>query len=163
MQMAEFSKLDGEKVILENELVVLTDRRVIDMSTGKARRKTLKEADLKDITTFQKIKGGRESRMQLGLRSVVVGLAMLFLSYLLGLDILSFLPSFFEMVAFLVGAATILIGVHFVVNSWARIKPHTTIIFLIPTSGELVVSFPGHDSTEAEALIRSYTRLRRGL
>lgn len=163
MQMNEFTTLEGEKIILENELVVLTDRRLIDMSTGKARRKTLKEANLKEITTFQKIKGGRESRMHLGLRSGVVGLGMLLLSYFLGLDILSFLPSFLEMVAFLSGAVTILVGVHFIVNSWARIKPHTTIIFLIPSSGELVVSFPGHDNNEAEALIRSYTRARRGL
>lgn len=158
MKTDNINLLEGEEVIFESDLVVLTNQRLLDSSPQKKKRKTLKEANLRDVATFQKVKGGRESRMKVGLQVGAAGLVVLLLS-----SVLRFLPSAIETLLFLAGAVAVVVGVHFTVNSWARISPHTTVIFLVPNSGELVVSFPGHDNPEADELLRRYTRARRGL
>ena len=56
----------GEEVLYQTERAVLTNKRLLASLDKKSRNHPTDEADLRDISGFQKLSGGQESRMKQG-------------------------------------------------------------------------------------------------
>ena len=147
--------LEDEEIVFESDEAVLTNRRLIAWKGNNP--EPFREALVKDITRFEKISGGQENRIKPGLTSGASGIALVAIQTVLP-DGVSAIKS----VMFLIGALGIIVGLHLVSTTLLRLKPHTTVLFDVPGSKEVPVSFPGRDNPKADDLTRGFTRAKRG-
>ena len=147
--------LEDEEIVFESDQAVLTNRRLVAWKVDNP--KPFREALVKDITRFEKISGGQENRIKPGLTSGALGIVLVAIQVLLP-DAVSAIKS----VMFLFGALGIIVGLHFISTTLLRLKPHTTVLFDVPGSKEIPVSFPGRDNPNADDLTRGFTRAKRG-
>ena len=120
------------------------------------------EAPIGQISRFQKVVGGNDSRMALGGQFAAVGLALIGLQVAIetiGPDV----PDKLESAVFLLGAVIVVIGLYMALDSLLRVRPHTTLFFLTMGKNDLIVSFPGRHNPEADELTRHFARVKRGL
>ena len=149
----------GEEVLYQTERAVLTNKRLLASLDRKSRNQTTDEADLKDISGFQKLSGGQESRMKQGVISLIIGLALKLIQVVLSGSVSYKIEGFF----FMVSALAILIGIYLVLSSYMRIQPNTTVVFNVVGSRDIPVRFPGKDSPLADEMTRLFARTKRGL
>ena len=149
----------GEEVLYQTERAVLTNKRLLASLDRKSRNQTTDEADLKDISGFQKLSGGQESRMKQGVISLIIGLALTLIQVVLSGSVSYKIEGFF----FMVSALAILIGIYLVLSSYMRIQPNTTVVFNVVGSRDIPVRFPGKDSPLADEMTRLFARTKRGL
>ena len=149
----------GEEVLYQTERAVLTNRRLLASLDRKSRNQPTDEADLKDISGFQKLSGGQESRMKQGVISLIIGLVLTLIQVVLSGSVSYKIEGFF----FMVSALAILIGIYLVLSSYMRIQPNTTVVFNVVGSRDIPVRFPGKDSPLADEMTRLFARTKRGL
>lgn len=149
----------GEEVLYQTERAVLTNKRLLASLDRKSRNQPTDEADLKDISGFQKLSGGQESRMKHGVISLIIGLALTLIQVVLSGSVSYKIEGFF----FMVSALAILIGIYLVLSSYMRIQPNTTVVFNVVGSRDIPVRFPGKDSPLADEMTRLFARTKRGL
>lgn len=149
----------GEEVLYQTERAVLTNKRLLASLDRKSRNQPTDEADLKDISGFQKLSGGQESRMKQGVISLIIGLALTLIQVTLSGSVSYKIEGFF----FMVSALAILIGIYLVLSSFMRIQPNTTVVFNVVGSRDIPVRFPGKDSPLADEMTRLFARTKRGL
>ena len=162
MRATELELMTDEELVLESEGAILTNQRLIT-NWHERRRKTdakiPKEVYLRDISSFQKVSGGQESRMQPGLIALGVGTVLT----LAQLIFQSLLFSPLEEIAFLIGAISFIVGLYFVLASVVRVRPHTTIVFQVPGGEDMPVYFPGRENEDADRFTRQFARTKRGI
>lgn len=148
-----------EEIVFESDGAVLTNLRLI--TNWAARKKSDKipsEVLLRDVSGFQKIDGGQDSRLHVGLPALLVGVVLNLVSLLVPPQV-----AWMENVLFLFGALALIIGLYLTLTSILRVKPHTTILFLVPGSEDMPVYFPGKENPKADQFTRSFIRTKRGL
>ncbi len=147
-----------EQVVLEQDGAVVTDRRILALKGDPGPAAIWDEAGIKDILTVQMLSGGQESRIQPGIKLVVVG------GLVAGAEALAEtfvdLPGFLGIV-FLVGLIAFMFGMYFIMSSVLRVKPHTSVFFVVPGRKDIRVSFPGRENAQADELMRAFGRVKR--
>ena len=158
MNTPDIDLVSGEEVLLESDGATLTNRRLVVRRRGSKNSDPPEEVPIRDISSFQKANGGEESRLSLGLGALAFGTAVLLIEALIPQ-----LQETLELVVFLVGSLSAAGGLYISVRSLLRIRPHTTVQFLVPGGNDVYVVLPGHDSPEADDLTRRFARVKRGL
>ena len=149
---------EDEEILFESGPAVLTNRRLVGNLGGAAPGDSWGEVLLKDVASFKKMSGGQESRLKLGLQSTGIGAVLVLLEILI-----QDLPTILENILFLAGALAVLVGAYLSMSSLFRVKPHTSVLFVIPGEKDAAVAFPGRDNPEADELTRRFVRAKRGL
>lgn len=149
-----------EDILYESERAVLTNKRLLANLDRKRVNEVTDDVPLGDIASFKKSTVGQESRIRPGTVGVTLGVVMLIVSSVT--NALS-LGIFLESATFLVGAMAVLMGIYFVLSSFLRIKPATTLQFNVVGERDIIVYFPGKDNPEADEMARIYVRAKRGI
>lgn len=147
----------GEEVLFDRGPALLTSRRLMANWRRGREGAPQDQVDLKDVADVQRVVGGEESRLRTGLRWVAVGGALVLLEVLAGTR----LGKLAETLVFLAGSLSLILGLYIVQKSLLRVKPHTTLFFLVPGAKDIRVSFPGRDNPEADELVRQFRRAKR--
>ena len=153
--------IEGEEIVFESDPAILTNRRLIARPGRMGGPGEAAEAPLVEISRFQKVVGGHDGRVTLGSQFAAAGLALIGLQVAvetLGPDISDKL----ETAVFLLGAVSVVIGLYLALDSLFRLRPHTTLFFLILGKKDLIVSFPGRHNPQADELTRHFARVKRG-
>ncbi len=145
----------GEKVLFDKGPVILTDQRLVAEALGA---EGPVETPLADLASFRQLNGGQESRARPGSQAIGVGAALLIIGTL-ARDA----SELSEAILFVIGSLALLVGAYFVLSSALRVKPHTVLQFQTILSEDVIVSFPGWDSPDAEGLTRAFVRAKRAL
>ena len=145
--------LRDEKVLFDKGPAILTDQRLVVEALGADGPV---ETPLGDLASFRQVNGGQESRARQGSQAIGVGVALLVIGTLA-----RGASELIEAVLFVIGALALLFGIYFVLSSAIRVKPHTVVMFQTIVSGDVIVSFPGWDSPDAEELTRVFVRAKR--
>ena len=159
MNSLNLELLEGEEIILQSGPAVLTNRRLLANWKGTNGGQARNQANLEDIPTFQKINGGKESRLKQGLTLGATGLILLIASE----TILPDLNSDLEIIVFMAGALATIIGIQFSLSSLVRIRPHSTVLFDVEGAKKIAVSFPGRDNPDADEFARVFARTKRDM
>lgn len=159
MRESDIQLSNDEEIVFESDGAVLTNLRLItNWAARKKRANVPSEVLLRDVSGFQKIEGGQESRLHVGLPALLGGLVLNLFSLLVPQQV-----SWIENVLFLFGALAFIIGLYLTLTSLVRVKPHTTILFLVPGAVDVPVYFPGRENPKADQFTRSFVRTKRGL
>lgn len=149
--------LNHEEVVFESEAAVLTNQRLIATPVKRGTRPP--EAFLRDIESYDRQKGGQESRMSRALRFAVVGTVLVLIDVLTD----GSLPTILAVIVFLVGSISVVVAMYLALSSLTRIRPHTMVTFKVPGGRDVLVFFPGFDSPDADKLTRAYSLAKRRL
>ena len=103
--------------------------------------------------------GGQESRMKRGVISLIIGLVLTLVQFVLVGNVSYAVEGFI----FMASTLFILIGVYFSLTSIIRVRPNTVVVFSVVGSREIPVRFPGKDSPSADEMTRAFARVKRGL
>ena len=159
MQPRRFDLEPGERVLYESGPAVVTNMRLLANWKGRGAATPKNRILLSDIDGYERVVGGQDSRADRGLLLGGAGVAAVLLGMVL--EQITWLPGFVEALAFLGGMVGIIFGIHFVIQSFIRLRPHTTVLFEV--GAKLVpVSYPGRENPEADELIRSYVKAKKG-
>ena len=157
-----------EKILYENEIVVLTNERLIAKSLKKGSMEDWKETKIGDLFSPKKENGGKEGKLNLGSKMASAGFIMILMQmgpyYLLNINLVRFFGGFVENVFFAVSMLFLTIGGYFVLGSYLNPRPHTSVWFVCPGGGDdVILIFDGWDNKEAEELSRQFRRAKRML
>ena len=165
---SQIQLLPDEEILFENERAVLTNRRLIG-NFGSSSAGGFDDADLREIGPPNKFNGGYQSKKDIALMLLVVGVAVVAVSMLLrsvfGIDGSPEALTFqrLEALTFLIGALAFVVGIYLLLNSLFRHSPNTTIIFPVLEGEDIIASFPEWDNADAEELSRRFARAKRGI
>ncbi len=154
----KFDLLEDEKIVLEIGPAVLTNQRLLANWREDKGEEVRDEARLKEVHSLRTVKGGYESRIRQGLTMIAVGIALTFLEA--GVRKIN---ANLGVLVFLIGALGAAFGLHLIIRSLMRSRPHTTVVFKVPDARDILVSFRGRDNPEAEELTQAFARARRRL
>tara|TARA_Y100000590_G_scaffold459669_1_gene617308 strand:- start:3366 stop:3884 length:519 start_codon:yes stop_codon:yes gene_type:complete len=148
IQLVEEEDVLYKKESYKDDSILLTKDMLFVIKKGLFGSKKLQKIRLDDIYSFEKISGGQESRIVSGLKISLIGV-------LLG-AVTIFIPIFSQWVQnllFFMGIISFVIGLHFILQSITRIKPHTS-IYIEYNKGKthIAVVFPDIGNTDAENL-----------
>lgn len=149
---------EGESVVFDSPKAVLTNLRLV-AAPSKHVPETA-EVLLKDIASFQRITGGTQSRLRMGLYLLGAGVAINVASVVLQAGSV---PTIIDILMFLAGMTALIAGMYLTLHSVLRVRPHTTILFLVPGGVDVPVVFEGKDNPQAEDLTRTFARAKRGI
>ena len=159
--------LDAEKTIHEGDTFVLTNQRLIVSNKPGRTSNVWEEAPLEECLDPKLKNGGKSARKWLGYRLLVVGSAMIGLQMIpylfFGVNTLGKLPDFIESLYFLASMLTATSGIYLTLGSYLNRPPHTSILFGVPGSKDLLAIFPGWDSEDADELVSKYRRAKRNV
>ena len=159
----EISQSIADKDILykkedkNNDSALLTNDSLLVMKHGILGSKKLHKIQVDDIYSFEKISGGQESRVSSGLKIALSGVV-------LGLIII-FIPIFtrwLENLFFFIAIIAFVIGIHFILQSLIRIRPHTS-IYIEFNKGKthIAIVFPNIGNADAENLFNKIISARK--
>ena len=156
-----FELLQDEEIVFEDELAVVTDRRLIG-NFGMSKDREFDVYDLTEVGTPKKFNGGQYGKRATGVRLLVGGAAIvavgaIFRSIIIQLGYLA------EPLVFVVGSVGAMVGLYMVLNDLFRPPPNTTVIFPVFGGRDVIASYPDWDNPDAEELMRSFARIKRGM
>ena len=152
----QFELLEDEEVLLENGPAVLTNQRLLANWRESKGQEIWDEARLKEVANVRTVNGGVESRIQRGLAAGAIGIVLI-----LSEAVVRNVSTTLGAVVFMVGALMFAYGLHVLIRSFLRQRPHTTLLFSVPGAKDIPVSFLGRDNPDAEELNRAFARARR--
>ena len=153
MQTRKIELQANERVLFESGSTVITNQRLLANWTGRDGGRPKDSVALEDIAGYERVVGGQDSRMDKGLALGAGGTVLILFGLIPGL------PSAIENVAFLVGVVGAIFGVHFVLQSMIRLRPHTTLLFEVGAK-VIAISFPGRENPDADELARQFNRAK---
>jgi hypothetical protein len=159
--------LDSEEIVHEGDTFILTNHRL--MVSGKPGRASSvwEEAQLEECLDPNLKNAGKTTRKWLGYRLLGVGFALIGLQMIpylfFGANILGKLPNLIESLYFLASMLTATAGIYLTLGSYLNRPPHTSILFGVPGSKDLLAIFPGWDSEDADELVSKYRRAKRNV
>ncbi len=155
---------EGEEVLFEFDHVVLTNLRLMaDWSSGRARS----VVSVKDIDGVRRLDGGQESRLGSGIKILGVGAVLMALQLLVERFVVTASANsalnILNVIFFVIAAVGLGVGLHVIVTSLVRVKPHTSLLFVRFKNKDILVSFPGKQNEDAEKLRAAFNRQQRML
>ena len=154
--------LPGESIILEVEEAVLTNQRLLASWKGPRGGAPTVEKSLDDILEYEKLNGGRESRVLLGLQLIGAGLALLVVNLILH-SVTGGLPELVDSVLFIILAAALIYGTYVLALSYVNPRPRTTILFTDVEAKTFALIFPGWDNPQAQEFTVRFDRAKQDL
>ena len=153
--------IEDEEIVFEDEQTIITNRRLIG-NFGVEKDVEFNAYDLTEVGTPNKFNGGQYGRRTIALRLLIGGAAVVaagavFRSMIIQLGYLA------EPLVFVVGSVGSMVGLYMLLNDLFRPKPNTTVIFPIFDGKDIISSYPDWDNPEAEDLVRSFARIKRGM
>jgi len=159
--------LDAEETIHEGDTFILTNHRLMVSSKPGRISNVWEEVQLEECLDPKLKNAGKSSRKWLGSRLLVVGFAMISLQmipyFFFGVNVLGKLPDLIESFYFLASMLTATGGIYLTLGSYLNRPPHTSVLFGVPGSKDLLAIFPGWDSEEASELVSKYRRAKRNV
>ncbi|MDP6403350.1 MAG: hypothetical protein QF467_07375 [SAR202 cluster bacterium] len=150
--------LKDEEIVLEIGPAVLTNQRLVANYRIENGEEVRDEVLLKGVHSLRTVNGGFESRIKQGLTLGGIGIVMAFLEV-----VVSKVNDKVGVFVFLIGAMGVAFGLHLIIRSLVRSRPHTTVVFKVLDARDIMVSFRGRENPDAEALTRAFNRARRRL
>ena len=155
---------EGEEVLFELDHVVLTSLRLMaDWSSGRAKSVVA----LKDIDGVRRLEGGQESRLGSGIKILGVGAVLmatqLFVERFVITAIANSALNILNVIFFVIAAVGLGVGLHVIITSLVRVKPHTSLLFVRFKHKDILVSFSGHQNENAEKLRAAFNRQQRAI
>ena len=154
--------LPGESIILEVDEAVLTNQRVLASWKGPRGGSPTVQKPLDDILEYEKLNGGRESRVLLGLQLMGGGLALLVVNLLLH-SATGGLPELIDSVLFIILAAALIYGTYVLALSYVNPRPRTTVLFTDVDAKTFALVFPGWDNPQAQEFAVRFDRAKQEL
>ncbi|PZC43375.1 MAG: hypothetical protein DK303_000476 [Chloroflexi bacterium] len=158
---------DGEGIIHEGDTFILTNQRLMVSSKPGRNSNVWGEAQLEECLDPKLKNAGKSPRKWLGYRLLAIGFAMVGLQMIpylfFGANILGKFPSLIESFYFLASMLTTTAGTYLTLGSYLNRPPHTSILFGVPGSKDLLAVLPGWDSEEADELVSKYRRAKRNM
>ena len=159
--------LDAEETIHEGDTFILTNHRLMVSSKPGRISNVWEEVQLEECLDPKLKNAGKVGRKWLGYRLLVVGFATIGLQMIpylfFGVNILGKLPGLIESFYFLASMLTATAGSYLTLGSYLNRPPHTSVLFGVPGSKDLLAIFPGWDSEEASELVSKYRRAKRNV
>ena len=159
--------LDAEETIHEGDTFILTNHRLMVSSKPGRTSNVWEEVQLEECLDPKLKNAGKVGRKWLGYRLLVVGFATIGLQMIpylfFGVNILGKLPGLIESFYFLASMLTATAGSYLTLGSYLNRPPHTSVLFGVPGSKDLLAIFPGWDSEEASELVSKYRRAKRNV
>jgi hypothetical protein len=155
---------EGEEVLFELDHVVLTNLRLMaDWSNGRAKSIVA----VKDIDGVRRLDGGQESRLGSGIKILGVGAVLMALQLLVERFVVTAIANsalnILNVIFFVIAAVGLGVGLHVIVTSLVRVKPHTSLLFVRFKNKDILVSFPGLQNEDAEKLRAAFNRQQRAI
>ncbi len=156
-----FELLQDEEIVLEDEQAVITSKRMIG-NFGDASEGGFDAYELAEVGAPNKFNGGQYGRRAIGVRlliggAAVVAVGVVFRSIIIQLGYIA------EPLIFVVGAVGSMVGLYMLLNDLFRPPPNTTVIFPVFDGKDIIVSYPDWDNPQAEEMVRSFARVKRGM
>ena len=109
-----------------------------------------------------KFNGGQYGKRAIGVRLLIGGAAVVaagavFRSIIIQIGYLA------EPIVFVVGSVGSMVGLYMLLNDLFRPPPNTTVIFPVFDGKDVIVSYPDWDNPQAEEMVRSFARVKRGM
>ncbi len=155
-----FELLQDEEIVLEDEQAVITNRRLIG-NFGTAKDREFDVYELMEVGAPNKFNGGQYGKRALGVRLLVGGAAVVIAGAILQPIIQP--DQRIEAFVFVVGAIGAMVGLYMLLNDMFRPPPNTTVIFPVLDGQDIIASYPDWDNSQAEELVRSFARIKRGM
>ncbi|MDA0770007.1 MAG: hypothetical protein BZY79_03760 [SAR202 cluster bacterium Casp-Chloro-G4] len=146
-----------EELVFETVRAVLTSQRLLANLDKRNRDVVTDDVSLGKVSNFKKASGGQESRMNMALKLLGVGVFLM----LVQLVATNVMPNLMELLLFLAGALGIVVSLYLILGSLLRVKPYTSVVFSVIGSRDVPVFFSGAESAEADELIKLYVRTKR--
>ena len=153
----------GEQIVFEVDQAVLTNRRVLANWKGPDGGSPSVDLLLDEILDFEKLNGGHESRVQLGVQLIAGGLALLAANLILHRLAPGGLPGLVDSLLFIAEAVALIYGTYIVMLSFVNPKPRTTILFTDLDAKNFAITFPGWDNSKAQEFTVRLDRARQDL
>jgi len=154
MQPRRIELEPNERVLFESIPAVVTNQRLLANWKGRGDGRPKDRIVLADIAGYERVVGGQDGRVDKGLAMLGGGGAAILIALIPGL------PDRLETLVFFVGMAGAIFGIHFVIQSLVRLRPHTTLLFEV--GAKLIpVSFPGRENPDADEFIRHFNRAKK--
>jgi hypothetical protein len=155
---------EGEEVLFERDHVVLTNLRLMaDWSSGRAKSVVA----VKDIDGVRHLDGGQDSRLGSGIKILGVGAVLMATQLLVERFVITASANaalnLLNVIFFVIAAVGLGVGLHVVITSLVRVKPHTSLLFVRFKNKDILVSFPGKQNEDAEKLRAAFNRQQRML
>ena len=156
-----FELLQDEEIVLEDEQAVITNKRMIG-NFGDASEGGFDAYELAEVGAPNKFNGGQYGRRAIGVRlliggAAIVAVGVVFRSIIIQLGYIA------EPLIFVVGAVGSMVGLYMLLNDLFRPPPNTTVIFPVFDGKDIIVSYPDWDNPQAEEMVRSFARVKRGM
>ena len=117
--------------------------------------------ELEEVGSPNKFNGGQYGKRAVGVRLLIGGAAVVLAGAILQ-PILQ--PDFrIEALVFVTGSIGAMVGLYILLNDLFRPPPNTTVIFSVFDGNDIIASYPEWDNPEAEELVRSFARVKRGM
>ena len=156
--------LEDEEVLFECGHVVLTNLRLMADWSGDRARSVV---PVKEVDGVRSLDGGQESRLGSGIKVLGVGAVLIALQILLDEFVITSSTNtglnIFNILLFAIAAVGLGVGVHLIVTSLVRVKPHTSLLFVRFKHKDIRVSFPGRQNEDADRLLAAFNRQKRAL
>ena len=153
----------GEQIIFEVDQAVLTNRRVMANWKGSDGGSPSVQLPLDEILDYEKLNGGHESRVQLGLQLIAGGLTLLAANLIMHRLVPGGLPGLVDSLLFIAEAVALIYGTYVVMLSFVNPKPRTTILFTDIDAKNFAITFPGWNNTQANEFAVRFDRARQEL
>ena len=153
MRARRFELDPNERVLFESRPGVVTNQRLLADWKGRGGGRPKHRIPLGDIDRYERVVGGHDSRADRGFAMLGGGGLAILIALVPGL------PDRLEAIVFFIGMVVGIFGVHFVLQSLVRLRPHTTLLFDVGPK-VIPVSFPGRENPDADELIRHFNRAK---
>lgn len=157
-----FELLQDEEIVLEDEQAVITNKRMIG-NFGDASEGEFDAYELTEVGAPNKFNGGQYGRRSIGVKLLIGGAAVVLAGIVLDQYLISDLNVQVNGLIFMVGSVGSMVGLYMLLNDLFRPPPNTTVIFPVFDGKDIIVSYPDWDNPQAEEMVRSFARVKRGM
>ncbi len=149
--------LVDEEIVFEDDLVVVTNRRLIgNFDTSED---GLDAVELRVVGAPRQFNGGYESKRTAALQLLAGGVAVVLIGAFA--EGRGMFPDLVAALIFVVGATAAMVGLYLLVNSLFRRPPNTTVIFPVFEGPDVIASYPDRDNPQADQLVTAFARAKR--
>ena len=157
---ARIELLQDEEIVFEDEQTIITNMRLVG-NFGASKDVEFNAYELAEIGAPKKFNGGQYGKRSIAVRLLIAGAAIVLAGALLQ-PIIQPDPRI-EALVFVVGAVGAMVGLYMLLNDLFRPPPNTTVIFPVFDGKDIISSYPDWDNPDAEDLVRSFARIKRGM
>ena len=152
--------LQDEEIVFEDEQTVITNMRLIG-NFDASKEVEFNSYELSEVGAPRKFNGGQYGKRSIAVKLLIGGAAIVAAEAILHPIIQP--DQRIEAIVFVVGAIGAMVGLYMLLNDLFRPPPNTTVIFPVFDGKDVISSYPDWDNPDAEELVRSFARIKRGM